>query len=54
MTDPLAELDQTLRSLQDFAKATRTYWQALRDQGFTEQQATEICGAWIYAIEAGK
>jgi hypothetical protein len=48
--DPLGALDLLLRAVVDVAKATRAYYIELIDNGFTEEQATELTIAFQTTI----
>ena len=44
--DPIAALDQALRSLTDVARILHTFYTALVAEGFTEEQALEMTIAY--------
>lgn len=48
--DPLAEMDQMLRGGQDVAKIIRNFFIALRDTGFTDEQALRLTMNWHKAM----
>lgn len=51
--DPLANLDQALRSFVDRARIHRAFYLQLVEQGFTEEQALKLTGAQIASIDGG-
>jgi hypothetical protein len=49
--DWIAQLDQLLRGVADFAKVTYGYYVALVEQGFSEQQAFALTLAFQAGIQ---